>query len=401
MDSRKKTRLFVTVLITISPVVVCAAQQVSGEPAAATVAEKSEVTIPEFPFYAAITASNVYIRSGPGTQHYFCGKLAKGDTVKVLSKKFSWLLIVPPQGSFSWISKQYVTIDTESPDTGIVTGDEVRVYAGSDYVAPIHSDRVQLKLNKGNKVELIGEEVGDYYKIVPPKGAYLWVSADYVRPLPEPVKVRKIERVTTAEPKVEARPAPVKTAVVPTRIPAESEQLKKYYELRERIKAETNKPLHQQDFSKIKKGLEQLIKDESSGKAARYAEFTLEQVKRYELAAAVDKVDDLQDTQLSNLCENIDNAHKTKMTEFQNLGRFAVIGTLKKSNVYGPEAELLHYVITDNAGKVICYALPSGSSEGVDLAHLMGQKVGLVGAIVPHPQTAGALVKFTEIEMIR
>jgi uncharacterized protein YraI len=381
---------------------ICAARQTFEEPSAKVDAEKNEVALPDFPFYAEIITNDVYIRSGPGTQHYFCGKLNKGNTVKVLSRKFSWLLIVPPKGSFSWISKQYVTIDPGNPDIGIVTGDEVRVYAGSDYVAPIHSDRVQLKLNKNNKVVLLGEEIGDYYKIAPPKGAYLWVSSDYIRPLAEPVKVQKVEAVAPAvEPKAEALPAPVKTAVVPTRIPAESDQLRKFYALQEFIKTERTKPLHEQDFSKIKPALEQLVKDKSSHKASRYAEFTLEQIKCYELAAAVEQVDDVQDTQLADLCKNIDNAHTEKMTEFQDIGRFAAIGTLKKSNVYGPEAELLHYVITNNAGKVICYALPSGPSERTDLANLMGQKVGLVGAIAPHPQTAGALVKFTEIEMIR
>lgn len=401
MDSRKKTYLFATVLITMAWAAICAAQQASKEPATEVTAEKSEVTLPNFPFYAEIITNDVYIRSGPGTQHYFCGKLNKGDTVKVLSRKFSWLLIVPPMGSFSWISKQYVTIDPGNPDIGIVTGDEVRVYAGSDYVAPIHSDRVQLKLNKNNKVALLGEEIGDYYKIAPPKGAYLWVSSDYVRPLAEPVTIQKIKVVAPVEPKAEAPSVPVKTAVVPTRIPAESDQLRKFYTLQEFIKAERAKPLHEQDFSKIKPALEQLVKDKSSHKASRYAEFTLEQIKCYELAAAVEQVDGTQDTQIADMCKNIDNAHTEKMAEFQDIGRFAVIGTLKKSNVYGPEAELLHYVITDNAGKVICYALPSGSYEGMDMAHLMGQKVGLVGSITPHPQTAGALVKFTEIEMIR
>ena len=36
-------------------------------------------------------------------------------------------------------------------------------------------------------------------------------------------------------------------------------------------------------------------------------------------------------------------------------------------------------------------------AEALDLKSLIGKKVGLVGMIVPHPQTAGALGRFTHV----
>ena len=89
-----------------------------------------------FPHFAEITGDNVYVRSGPGTNFYHCGKLNTGDKVKVVGKHFSWSRVVPPAGSFSWISMQYVTIDPANPKVGNVAGDRVRVYAGSDFVKP-------------------------------------------------------------------------------------------------------------------------------------------------------------------------------------------------------------------------------------------------------------------------
>ena len=152
--------------------------------AVTTSADVNTVGVPSFPYVAEITGDNVYVRSGPGTNYYACGKLKKGNRVKVVSCfKGVWSRIVPPAGSFSWISKQYVRIDPSNRALGIVTGDAVRVRAGSQDGNPLHSRTTQLKLNRGDKVKLLGEEKTDYYKIVPPEGTYLWVSMKYTRPL--------------------------------------------------------------------------------------------------------------------------------------------------------------------------------------------------------------------------
>jgi uncharacterized protein YgiM (DUF1202 family) len=80
MDSRKITRLLVfTAFLTAFSTIIYAAQDANN--------------IAKPPYYAEIVSNNVYVRSGPGTQHYFTGKLSKGDTVKVLSHKFTWSLI--------------------------------------------------------------------------------------------------------------------------------------------------------------------------------------------------------------------------------------------------------------------------------------------------------------------
>ncbi|MHC4284039.1 MAG: SH3 domain-containing protein [Planctomycetota bacterium] len=154
-----------------------------------------------FPYTAEVTEDNAPIRCGSGTHFYICGKLKKGDKVKVVSSQFNWSRIVPPPGSFSWISMRYVSIDPDDPTTGIVTAEDIRVYAGSETREPIHSETLQLKLNRGDEVKLIETQTRDYFKIVPPVGAYLWVSTKYTKPFAAPV-VKVIKKVVVP-PKVD------------------------------------------------------------------------------------------------------------------------------------------------------------------------------------------------------
>ena len=414
------------------------------------IAEDDSVT---FPYMAQITQNNLNMRSGPGTNYYRCGNLNESNRVKVVSSRFSWSRVVPPAGSFSWISAQYVSLDPANPTAGQVTGDSVRVYAGSDYVKPEHSTTMQTKLDKGEKVTIIGEKQGDYYKIEPPTGAYLWVKTEYtkyigpaepvtptkpveeVKPAPEPVETDKPQAIiplekkaepvkpeaekettekaepvkveavkeTTEEVKKEAEPKAVEKtdgSVVETSLPVESQELKKYYELKKQIDDEKTKPLSEQNYEKFQKALTEIGENKKAGKAARYAKFSLDQIKRYELAMSVAKEMEMQNKQLEEAKEKIRKAQEAKLAENPDLGKYTVIGTLTTSNVYSDELKIKHYRIVDNAGNTICYGLPDKSAVDIDTTNMIDKKVGLVGKIEPHKQTSGALVIFTKIELL-
>ncbi|MHC4395044.1 MAG: SH3 domain-containing protein [Planctomycetota bacterium] len=358
-----------------------------------------------FPYVAQITGDDVYIRSGPGTNYYRCGKLNKIDKVVVVSSKLSWSQIVPPQGSFSLISKDYVSVDPNNPTVGIVTGDNVRVYAGSEEVKSIHSEKVQRKLNKGENVKIItrDEETGDYYKISPPTGAYLWVSTRYTKPLGPVSKVPLIvepEPKTRPEPKTTPEPATA-TKAVAVDISVQDAGLKEYQALKKQIEAERAKPMARQNYANIKKSLTVLSKNKEAGKAARYAEFAIEQIKGIELALAVTKELKLQDEQLQRVQKRIDEARAAKQAKAPDLGRFAVVGKLQISSIYTSAATSKHYRVLDESGKTLCYALPSGPVLKADLSKFIGRKIGLLGTIQPHPQTSSALVQFTEIILLK
>jgi len=366
------------------------AREAATSPGKSVSAGNVVVGVPSFPYIAEITADKVNIRSGPGTNYYRCGQSNKGDRVKVVGSQFSWSRLVPPAGSFSWISKQYVSIDQSNPTVGTVTGDAVRVYAGSEDLRPIHSTTVQLKFDRGDKVRLLGEEEGDYYKIVPPAGAYLWVSTQYLRPLG---RVGEVELIVEPEPEPKVETG----QVVYTDASVEARKLNEYYALQEQIKAEQTKPMDGQNYVAIKNRLAEIAEIKEAGKAARYAEFAIKQIEGFELAQAVAKEVRLQEKQLRQIEERIERARARKLAQVPELGRFAVIGELQTSNIYGLEAELTHYRIIDASGKTLCYAVGSGAAAEMDLSEFLGRKVGLVGTIEPHPPIAGAIVRFAEI----
>jgi hypothetical protein len=385
---RPYVNLFIFVILTVLVSVGWA------QPSAATPGGSKVIDASSFPYTAEITGDDVYVRSGPGTNFYHCGKLKTGDKVKVVDKQFSWSRIVPPAGSFSWISMQYVTITPGDPSVGTVTGDNVRVYAGSDYVKPLYSTTLQGKLSKGEKVKLLGEQMDDYYKIAPPPFAYLWVSTNFTKPVPEPVITPApptpvpVTKVVPNEPKDANTPAMIVPAPAVPRTP-----LEKYRELKELVEAERAKPADQQNYTDLKKALLEITSDKEAGNAARYAQFIIGQIEGYELALAVVKEVQLQNQQLEKVKARIDQAKETRIAEVESQGKFAVVGEFQTYQTYGPG----HYRIVDENSKMICYALPTGAALQVDLNSFVGQKVGLVGTIEPHLPTKKALVTFTEI----
>jgi outer membrane biosynthesis protein TonB len=383
-------RSYVTLLILI---IVAALVSIGfAQQTPATPGGSKEVDATSFPYTAEIIGDDVYVRSGPGTNFYQCGKLKKGEKVKVVDKQFSWSRIVPPAGSFSWISMQYVNISPGDPSAGIVNGDNVRVYAGSDFVKPLYSTSLQGKLSKGEKVKLLGEQMDDYYKIAPPPFAYLWVSTDFTKPVPEPVVTpappKPVTKVEPNEPAEVNAPAEVNEAPAVPKTP-----LEKYRELKEKVAAERAKPADQQNYTDLKKALLEIVNDKEAGNAARYAQFVLSQIEGYEMALAVTKEVQLQNQQLEQVKAKIDKAKEARLAEVKDMGKFAVIGEFQTYQTYGPG----NYRIVDDEGKMICYALPTGPAAQLDLSSYVGQKVGLVGTIEPHLPTKKALVRFTQI----
>ena len=367
------------------------AQVTATSPQQPSSADTSEAAVPDFPYIAQITGDDVYVRSGPGTNHYPCGKLSKTDTVTVVDTQFSWSCIIPPPGSFSWISKQYVRLDPANPAKGIVTGDSIRVWAGSADGNPIHSRTMQFKLNKEDQVRLlVGQEQGDYYKIAPPLNAYLWVSTQYTRPI---ATVGPDSEITESK--------DIPPAVVPTDVSIEARKLAEYYLMARQIKIEQAKPASKQNYELIKKMLLEIANNKAAGKATRYSKFAVEQIKRFELAVNAEKTVKLQDDQLQKIKQRIDKDHAAKIEKVPNLGDFAVIGKFQTSSIYSADPQLIHYLVVDDSGRILCYALPQGQAAKMNLNNLIGRKVGLLGTIEPHPQTASALVKFTKIQKLK
>lgn len=346
-------------------------------------------------FVAEVVGNDVYLRSGPGTNFYHCGKLYKGDRVQVVKVQQGWSCIVPPPGCFSWVAIQYVGINMENPTQGIITGDKVGVYAGSDYVEPMHSTSRQVVLNRGQMVKLLSEEKDDYYKIAPPEGAYLWVHSQYLQPVRSLMETPLVGVVAGPNTPVETTPPTAE------QLQTESDLLDAYYALSKLVKEERNKPMAEQDYVELKEKLRALVENPIGGRATRYADFTLKQVERFELAGTVAKEMAMQSKELEKVTEKISEAREARLAQIGDLGRFAVIGTLETTSVYAPTAaQPQRYRVLDESGRTICYVAPTGAAAGKNLSEFVGRKVGLVGEIQPHQATARAFVEFSEIVLL-
>jgi uncharacterized protein YgiM (DUF1202 family) len=340
-----------------------------------------------FPYQAEVVGNAVFTRAGAGTASYRCGQVNSPDKVVVVEEDPSgWARIEPPAGSFSWVCKQNVTIDTASPDMATVTVQPTRVWVGSMYYDPLNSNELQVKLNAGDKVKLLKEEVGDYYKIVPPQGASLWISTQYIK---------KLGAATTVA-------GTTTTAVQTPENPKEKEKLAEYRRLATELDLERVKPIPQQDYTAIRAGFEALAKDPEAGKAAKYATIQLERIERFELAATSFADLKQQEKALTELRAKIDAEAQAKMDEVPDMGRYAIIGVFRQSMAYADRTGASRrYLVLGDGGSIVCYAQPTGNAENRDFSSFYDKKVGLIGVIGTDTSSSLPLVQFTDIEPVK
>lgn len=366
-----------------------------------------------FPHIAEVIGTNVYIRSGPGTAYYFCGKISSPEKVTVVDQEHGWSKIIPPQGSFSWISKNYINIDPKNELIGTVTGDSVRVWAGSAYVEPMRSHSLQTKLNEGDQVKLTGEKKGDYYKILPPTGAHLWISSrhiNYTGPVPEPKPIilppkpqpatpEDLESVPELGPWAEFELEPEQAPVKPPakKVPVGNQTLNECKNLAKKIDAELKKDIDQQNFKDIIEALTAIANNPQAGRARFYARYHLDKAERFDLALTANKQLKAQKAKLAHLREQINERRSARIKNIPDPGRFIVTGELRSSNIYTSQTGRKRFMIVNDAGKILCYAIPDESTTDINAEDFLYRKVGLLGKVVSDPHNPVSLVTFTEI----
>ncbi|MHC4982891.1 MAG: SH3 domain-containing protein [Planctomycetota bacterium] len=213
-----------------------------------------------------VTGANVYVRATAAKighpegdagfprdrVGYPCLKLSKPAKVTVVSKVGDWLKILPPPDAFSVIAKRYVAAD-ETGGSGTVTGDNVRVRAGTKLFSWnrwIDHYAVQLMVDKGHRVKIIGEG-DDFYKISPPKGAFLYISAKYVKRVEPPPEKTDVE----ATPATQPEEGEEEQAQLPAKAEESLEEIKavlaRFEALEARLKAEFEKPEDMRDVRSL------------------------------------------------------------------------------------------------------------------------------------------------------
>lgn len=133
----------------------------------------------EVPFTGVIVEDDAELRAGAGATFYVVGTLKQGTLVTVDEVVFGWYKIVPPEGVHSYISKAFVNRQGDGK-VGVINKDRATITAAS-VNGPGESYRRQgVDAMVGDKVQIVGES-GDYYKILPPKGAYVFAPPGAVR----------------------------------------------------------------------------------------------------------------------------------------------------------------------------------------------------------------------------
>ncbi len=125
--------------------------------------------------------NDVYVRSGASMNHYTICKLQAGDRVTIVAEQGEWYEILPPPGTFSLVSGEYV--DTVDEQSGVVNGDNVRVRAGSSLNDQKYT--VQAALSRGAKVKILGRNPDGFFRIEPPAGATVWINRAFVERVPD------------------------------------------------------------------------------------------------------------------------------------------------------------------------------------------------------------------------
>lgn len=158
------------------------------------------------PFDAVVQdgTDDAFVRSGPGNEHHYATlKLAPGDKVHVLRKDpGGWYMIDPPPGSYSWIIAKYVQ---RNGNQGTVTETGVVVRVGAE--KSTQRDVEQVRLNKGDQVEILGEDTLDsdrgrekWLKIKPPRGEHRWIKGSHLVELNPDGTPKVLPKHTTKKP---------------------------------------------------------------------------------------------------------------------------------------------------------------------------------------------------------
>jgi uncharacterized protein YgiM (DUF1202 family) len=375
-----------------------------------------------------ISADSVYIRSGAGDNYYPTMKLNTGAEVTVVGVKFDWLKILPPQGSFCYVSRDFID-KAPSGDVGTVNRDDVNVRAGSSLNAV--KTTVQAKLKTGDRVKILGEQ-DEYYKIAPPADAYVFVKKDFVKfvkampgvaektqtdttPVEQPTAQKEptaptsdlivAAPATQPTPDTTAQPTTDTTAAVtaaagapgapstqPTTVEAEFDKLEATYA------AASAKPIEQQPVTELLGGYQKIIADPQLPESMRrVADFRAQTLKaraeaREQFLAVLKQQEEGKKRQQALKAEQEEIAQQIKKNDVQV---YTAVGTLRTSSLQQGASML--YRLTDPAnGHTVCYI----RSDDPKITGFMGQFIGVKGQLNTDPNLSLKVVTPTESAVV-
>lgn len=173
------------------------------------------------------------IRSGAGRAYYEVGTLNEGDVVNVEDELFGWYKVRATEGVYSYVDRKNVDAKGDG-SWGLVNTDRTMVNAAHAKKGPADSYRSQGDLDKGDRVEIVGQK-DNAYKIIPPEGAFVFLpprsveKASDMQPRmaaaqPEPIEPEAVAEISATTPEPAPQPRAIQAAVVVVNPPAPIEK---------------------------------------------------------------------------------------------------------------------------------------------------------------------------------
>jgi hypothetical protein len=361
------------------------------------------------PFVATITGDKVYLRSGPDTKYYEIGQLYRGDLVYVVGVNRGWYQVLPPNGSFCMVAKEYVDLDTGGA-AGTIKGDFINVRAGS----AIYKDAdpyavLPPPLRKGTHVKVLGS-TDKYYQIAPPEKAYFFVSAQFVKAaagteykvaqLKLPAGVTGPSGITvvapTTPPEVAAvlpEPGPTPPALgggmpapavgmaavpaVPSAATYNETALAKFKDASAKYQEEAKKPPAQQNVDPMLQDFKNILTmDNISPSVKSGAQAYIAAIERTQTVQRLikEQTASVQETRTqSDALRAQQDAAERAVNEAKAAGPYAAQGLLKSSTVVAG----MYALVNPQDQRVVAYVDPAVAS--IDMGMLVGKYIGVRG----------------------
>lgn len=362
-------------------------------------------------FQGEVNANAVQVRSRPSEDAYATMKLKKGDRVTVVGIHGPWLKIEPPEGSFAYVAKSFIelhgdgTVGRATRDTFAHAGSQLNELAVVT-MATVH---------QGEEVQIIGQ-YNEYFKIKPPQDSYVYINKQFVDPVktlqpdamdkkseptgddsskPQPPIVSQGETNTPSSPTTRPAEAVAENNTAPAATqPAGDNAIAAYEKLEDQFTALNKKPIGEQPLPDLIAGYQKVIAaDDLPSSMRSIAEIRLATLKarndaREKFLAVEENQKKMTAARQALAAERQEIEDRIKK---DNVQVYAAVGTLRPSSLQIGQGML--YRLTDPAtGRTICYIRVTEAKYGP----LLGQFIGVRGAITPDPQLRSIIENPTE-----
>jgi hypothetical protein len=397
-------RTIVAALCLGLPIAVSSAQDAApAAPAAEAPATKG--------YTGAVTADNVFIRSGPSVQgSYPFGRLMLGNLVQVDEESFGWAKVRTSGPAFGGIhgyvlANESVTLSPDGSTLTVVKATEIRAPNLDADGNPDSSFKVIGSVPANATLKVLGQVNGDrekVHKVVMPDSAVGWININYIRraspsevaagsgtaspagaaPATTGGSTAPAEKATPAaeEKKAAEKPAPKESAPPPPPVKTEAQlasekrraDFKDLEAIWEKVKAE---PQESAEIAALKSRYQALAADPAAESDIKAMAGT--RVKQLQIQGEIQK--GIQDARRAQSATNKDDEKLTALRiAMEGRADYTAVGVLNASTVYDGKRLPLLFRLTDPAsGQTVAYVAVKDANT---MSTMLGTLVGIRGS---------------------